>query len=145
MISLTEEQGEEKPVSKAPALVASIFSDGGWLTDALSLEHRSEQEHMAKAVASVLKTDQSLLFEAGTGVGKSMAYLVPGIIQAMDQNRQMLVSTHTISLQEQLESKDLPLCRRLFAAVPELKGYSDFKNPVFDVVLSAYAEDETKF
>lgn len=130
MISLTEEQGEEKPVSKAPALVASIFSDGGWLTDALSLEHRSEQEHMAKAVASVLKTDQSLLFEAGTGVGKSMAYLVPGIIQAMDQNRQMLVSTHTISLQEQLESKDLPLCRRLFAAVPELKGYSDFKSAV---------------
>jgi ATP-dependent DNA helicase DinG len=130
MISLNEDQGEEKPVSRAPALVASIFSDSGWLSEALSLEHRPEQEHMAKAIASVLKSDHSLLFEAGTGVGKSMAYLVPGIIQAMDQNRQMLVSTHTISLQEQLESKDLPLCRRLFTAIPELKVYADFKSAV---------------
>ena len=71
-----------------------------------------------------------LLFEAGTGVGKSLAYLVPGIIHAVDQSRQLIVSTHTISLQEQLETKDLPLCRRLFKSTPKLAAYADFKSTV---------------
>jgi hypothetical protein len=52
-----------------------------------------------------LADDEPLLFEAGTGVGKSLAYLVPGLIHAVDQSRQLIVSTHTISLQEQLESE----------------------------------------
>ena len=130
MISLTEDNGDAKPISEAPRLVNSIFSDGGYLSDPLFLEHRPEQEMMAKAIAHALSHDNNLLFEAGTGVGKSMAYLVPGIIQAMDQSRQMLVSTHTISLQEQIETKDLPLCRRLFNEVPELKKYADFKSAV---------------
>jgi ATP-dependent DNA helicase DinG len=77
-----------------------------------------------------MRDDEPLLFEAGTGVGKSLAYLVPGIIQAVDLTRQLIVSTHTISLQEQLETSDLPKCRRLFKSHPELARYADFKSAV---------------
>ena len=84
-------------------LVAGIFSETGQLCSALKLEHRPEQEQMARAVVRVMQDDEPLLFEAGTGVGKSLAYLLPGIIHATDQGRQLIVSTHTISLQEQIE------------------------------------------
>ncbi|PTY07038.1 helicase [Opitutaceae bacterium EW11] len=118
------------PPSRAPELTARIFEEGGWLQDGLSLEHRPQQEQMARAVAAAMEHDESLLFEAGTGVGKSLAYLLPGIIRAVDQSRQMIVSTHTIALQEQLETKDLPLCRRVFALHPELEPYATFKSAV---------------
>jgi len=81
---------------------------------------------MANAVAEAFRDDEPLLFEAGTGIGKSLAYLVPGIIHATDCGRQLIVSTHTISLQEQVEKNDLPLCRRLFGLVPELGRYAGF-------------------
>ena len=116
--------------SRAPALAAKIFADGGWMQEALELEHRPQQETMARAVASSLQADEPLLFEAGTGVGKSLAYLVPGIVHAIDQTRQLIVSTHTISLQEQIEKNDLPLCRRLFASHPALAPYADFRATV---------------
>ncbi|MEO6873883.1 MAG: helicase C-terminal domain-containing protein [Opitutaceae bacterium] len=118
------------PPSRAPEFAAKIFAEGGWLQDGLQLEHRPQQGQMARTVAAAMKADEPLLFEAGTGVGKSLAYLLPGIIHAVDQSRQMIVSTHTISLQEQLESKDLPLCRRVFNSHPELKPYADFKSAV---------------
>jgi ATP-dependent DNA helicase DinG len=118
------------PPSRAPEFAAKIFAEGGWLEDALQLDHRPQQEQMARAVAAAMRDDEALLFEAGTGVGKSLAYLVPGIIQAVDQSRQLIVSTHTISLQEQIETKDLPICRRLFSAAPELKTYANFKSAV---------------
>ena len=118
------------PPSHAAALTASIFAEGGWLHDGLQLEHRPQQEQMARAVAAAFVADEPLLFEAGTGVGKSLAYLLPGIIHAIDQTRQLIVSTHTISLQEQLETKDLPLCRRVFRATPELERYAGFKSAV---------------
>ena len=85
---------------------------------------------MARAVAAAMKSDEPLLFEAGTGVGKSLAYLVPGLIYAIDTSRQLIVSTHTISLQEQLETSDLPKCRRLFKSTPTLARYADFKSAV---------------
>ncbi len=118
------------PPSRAPELAVRLFAENGWLADALGLEHRPQQESMARAVAAAHRDDQCLLFEAGTGVGKSLAYLLPGIIHAVDQSRQLLVSTHTIALQEQLEQKDLPLCRRVFAAAKELAPYAGFKSAV---------------
>jgi len=118
------------PPNPTPALVARVFAEGGWLQDALRLDHRPQQEQMARAVAAAMHDDGALLFEAGTGVGKSLAYLIPGIIHAMEQSRQMIVSTHTISLQEQIETKDLPLCRRLFEAEERLRPYAKFKSAV---------------
>lgn len=85
-------------------------------------ERRPEQLAMAQAVASALEGKHHLLVEAGTGVGKSFAYLVPAILAAAQpaendepRYRRIIVSTHTISLQEQLLSKDLPL---LNAVIP---------------------------
>ena len=131
MIGLRDDAGSAPPpVSHAPALAAKIFAEAGWLQAALRLEHRPQQEAMARAVAAAMDGDEPLLFEAGTGVGKSLAYLVTGVIHAVDQSRQMIVSTHTISLQEQLESSVLPICRRLFKSTPELARYADFRAAV---------------
>ncbi|MEX2044522.1 MAG: ATP-dependent DNA helicase, partial [Opitutus sp.] len=131
MIGLQEDTAPAPPrPSHAPRLAALIFAEGGSLQEALSLEHRPEQEQMARAVAESMKGDLPLLFEAGTGVGKSLAYLIPGIIHAVDQSRQLIVSTHTISLQEQIADKDLPLCRRFFEGVPGLARYAGFKSTV---------------
>ncbi|MDR2675947.1 MAG: ATP-dependent DNA helicase [Opitutaceae bacterium] len=126
----TDDEPAPPPPSHAPEMAAHIFAEGGLLQTALALEHRPQQEQMARAAAAAMAADEPLLFEAGTGVGKSLAYLLPGIVHAIDQDRQLLVSTHTIALQEQLEKKDLPLCRRVFAAGPGLANYAAFKSTV---------------
>jgi len=118
------------PPSHAIEFAAQLFAAGGWLQEGLQLEHRPQQEQMARAIAQSIDRDEALLFEAGTGVGKSLAYLLPGIIHAVDQSRQLLVSTHTIALQEQVQTKDLPLCRRVFCSQPELASYANFKSAV---------------
>ncbi len=85
-----------------------------------NFESRPQQTEMADAVADALAKKRKLLVEAGTGVGKSFAYLVPAI-QAVAANKDLriVVSTHTISLQEQLMNKDLPLLKAVgFSAVP---------------------------
>ena len=133
MIGLRDDTDSAPPPparSRAPELAAKIFAEQGLLHAGLALEHRPQQEEMARAVAAALRDDEPLLFEAGTGVGKSLAYLVPGIVHAVDQSRQLIVSTHTISLQEQLETKDLPICRRLFQSSPTLAPYAGFKSAV---------------
>ncbi|MCA9100504.1 MAG: DEAD/DEAH box helicase, partial [Planctomycetales bacterium] len=83
-------------------------------------EHRPQQLAMAEAVERAISTSRHLVVEAGTGVGKSFAYLVPAILAAADTDRpqrvkRVIISTHTISLQEQLLAKDLPL---LNAVIP---------------------------
>jgi len=128
MIGLSE-GGAAKP-SRLQELANDIFAESGTLCAALQLEHRPEQEQMARTVARALAADAPLLFEAGTGVGKSLAYLVPGIVHAVDQARQLIVSTHTISLQEQIEQKDLPLCRRVFKEDPAGAPYAGFRSAV---------------
>ena len=129
MIGLNDElSASSAPASQLPERIADIFAAGGWLESRLGLEHRPAQEQMARAVGAALGGDESLLFEAGTGVGKSMAYLLPGLMRAVEAQRPMIVSTHTISLQEQIETQDLPLCRRLFAADPALERFAGFKS-----------------
>lgn len=92
-----------------------ILGPGGRIAARLPrYEHRQEQLQMASAVADAVARSRHLVVEAGTGVGKSFAYLVPAILAACgDQTgggkKRVVVSTHTISLQEQLVEKDLPL------------------------------------
>jgi ATP-dependent DNA helicase DinG len=131
MIGLRDDTGPAAPsASAAPAVAAEVFREGGVLHEALQLEHRPQQEEMARAVAAAMADDAPLLFEAGTGVGKSLAYLIPGLVHAVDRSRQLIVSTHTISLQEQIETSDLPTCRRVFSASPGLARYAAFKSAV---------------
>lgn len=130
MIGLNDPDAPRPASSRAIPLTTAIFREGGWLQEDLGLEHRPEQAHMAGTVAAAMNDDDPLVFEAGTGVGKSLAYLLPGLIRAVDTGRPFLVSTHTIALQEQIEQKDLPLCRRVFRARPETAAYGDFKSAV---------------
>jgi ATP-dependent DNA helicase DinG len=72
-------------------------------------EHRAPQLEMLGAVVRAFNDDEILTVEAGTGTGKSLAYLVPAILWARANGERVIVSTHTINLQEQLVHKDLPL------------------------------------
>jgi ATP-dependent DNA helicase DinG len=132
MISFIENTGggtseAAKPKGYLVALVESVFKAGGYLQTEMQLDHRPEQAAMALSVASALESDRPLLFEAGTGVGKSLAYLIPGIMHSVDSERPFVISSHTISLQEQIREKDLKICRKLFTQVPELRRYAAFK------------------
>ena len=100
-------------------LVQKTFGEDGWLQTELGMEYRPQQETMAREVVGAFNNDQPLLFEAGTGVGKSLAYLIPAILLAVHQKRQGIVATHTISLQEQINDNALEICRTLFKKVPE--------------------------
>ncbi len=71
-------------------------------------EERPEQLRMAAAVEEAVAGSRHLLVEAGTGVGKSFAYLVPAIQHAIAEGKKVLISTHTIALQEQLVERDIP-------------------------------------
>ena len=93
--------------------VGGIFSETGLFSQARNFEYRPQQQAMAMAVARALTRREHLVVEAGTGVGKSFAYLVPAILFAVAQKRKAVISTHTINLQEQLTEKDLPLLQKV--------------------------------
>jgi ATP-dependent DNA helicase DinG len=89
-----------------------LLGPNGRLSQALpGYEERTEQIAMAARVAEALTDGKHLVVEAGTGVGKSLAYLVPAILFAQRAKRPLVISTHTKNLQSQLFAKDLPLLR----------------------------------
>ncbi|HEV8604673.1 MAG TPA: helicase C-terminal domain-containing protein [Tepidisphaeraceae bacterium] len=77
-------------------------------------EFRPQQLEMAAGVSDALAEGRHLLVEAGTGVGKSFAYLLPAIDFAVRQKKRIVISTHTINLQEQLIEKDIPLLQSVY-------------------------------
>ena len=83
MIGFQNEIEAESAPEQLFDLIMKTFSEGGWLQSVLGMEHRPQQETMAREVMGALNTDQPLLFEAGTGVGKSLAYLIPSILVAV--------------------------------------------------------------
>src|SRR3954451_14374628 len=90
-----------------------LFSREARLAVAKNFEYRPEQQQMAVAVARALEEERHLVVEAGTGVGKSIAYLAPSILYAVEHKKKALVSTHTINLQEQLLNKDIPILKKV--------------------------------
>jgi len=102
-------QRSKEPSALDPEEVASVLEYGGPFSQFFeSYEHRQEQVEMLKAVTNALNTGSHLMVEAGTGVGKSFAYLVPAAMFAMQNNTRVVVSTNTINLQDQLIKKDIP-------------------------------------
>src|SRR5438094_3267591 len=93
--------------------IHAIFSDKGLLSKAKNFEFRPQQQEMAASVAQALEEERHLVVEAGTGVGKSLAYLAPAILFALDRHKKAIVSTHTINLQEQLLHKDIPILKKV--------------------------------
>ena len=73
--------------------IRTIFSENGLLSKAANFEFRPQQQAMAVAVARALEEDRHLVVEAGTGVGKSLAYLVPAILFALEHHKKAIVST----------------------------------------------------
>lgn len=89
-----------------------IFGKDGLISKRLlAYEERPEQVEMATAVQSVIKEGMHLIVEAGTGTGKSLAYLVPFILWAVEEKKRVIVSTNTKTLQHQLLDKDIPFLR----------------------------------
>jgi ATP-dependent DNA helicase DinG len=112
--------------------VRTIFAEGGLLSKAKNFEYRPQQQEMAVAVAEALEEERHLVVEAGTGVGKSLAYLVPAILFALERKKKAIVSTHTINLQEQLLYKDIPILQKILPVEFDaalMKGRQNFLCP----------------
>ncbi|HHY06902.1 MAG TPA: DEAD/DEAH box helicase family protein [Clostridia bacterium] len=108
------EQEEEKddfasePLTWVPEELVKMFSAQGSIAQGFTAyEQRAEQIKMMKAVAKAFSQKRFLVVEAGTGVGKSLAYLVPALAWAVSQREKVVVATHTIALQEQLWRSDI--------------------------------------
>jgi ATP-dependent DNA helicase DinG len=128
MISLREDAGEPRRAG-FELEIEEIFSPNGRLSSAANFEYRPEQQAMACNVARALESAEHLVIEAGTGVGKSLAYLIPAALYAVRTKSKAVISTHTIALQEQLIYKDIPLVQKLLPIEFEatlLKGRHNF-------------------
>ena len=101
------------PLKKLPTLRAFFSPDGLLAKSSLNYEHRPGQIKMAEAVSSALADKRHLIVEAGTGTGKTLAYLVPALRFARENQQRVIVSTGTKNLQEQLYFKDIPFLESL--------------------------------
>ena len=113
--------------------VASVMEDEGPFASRFEdYEHRPQQVDMLRAVASAFNEGRHLLVEAPTGIGKSLAYLIPAVHWATQNGERVVISTNTINLQEQLYAKDLPDFAKILPLDLEavvLKGRSHYLCP----------------
>ena len=112
--------------------VRAFFSEDGPLSKAKNFEFRPQQQEMAARVAQALEEERHLVIEAGTGVGKSLAYLMPAALFALERHKKAIVSTHTINLQEQLLNKDIPILKKVLPVEFEaalMKGRQNYLCP----------------
>jgi len=112
--------------------VRAIFAPDGLLAKARNFEYRPQQQEMAAAIAQTLEEERHLVVEAGTGVGKSLAYLVPATLFALEKKKKAIISTHTINLQEQLLHKDIPIVKKILPVEFEaalMKGRQNYLCP----------------
>jgi ATP-dependent DNA helicase DinG len=106
-----------------------FFAPGGILSQSsLAFEHRRGQYDMARAIESAFKEKRHLIVEAGTGTGKTLAYLLPAIRMARERNQRIIISTGTKNLQEQLFFKDVPFLESLLGPlkVCYMKGRANY-------------------
>lgn len=122
-------------VTVAPDEAAALVTSSAAQAAIAEFEQRPEQSSMTRAVAEAIAEGDQLIVEAGTGVGKSLAYLVPTALHAVRNNTRVVISTNTINLQEQLTGQDIPIARRLLAEagisdgdlrVAQLKGRRNY-------------------
>jgi DNA polymerase-3 subunit epsilon/ATP-dependent DNA helicase DinG len=98
-----------EPVKLDTEEVASILEPGGEFAHHFpEYEYRTQQVEMLRAITDALSDSHHLMVEAGTGVGKSIAYLIPAAMWAIKNNQRVIISTNTINLQDQLIHKDIP-------------------------------------
>ena len=133
---LTREEGralkpssdERKPVD-ADELAATLEEDGVFAQNFPGYEYRPQQVEMLRLVAQAFNKSHHLLVEAGTGTGKSVAYLLPAACFAAQNGERVVISTNTINLQDQLYGKDIPDLQRILPfefKATLLKGRSNY-------------------
>ena len=126
-ISITK---ADRPQANSPLPnLRDFFSPGGLLSQSsLHFEHRPGQLEMARAVESAFKEKRHLIVEAGTGTGKTLAYLLPALRLARERQQRVIISTGTKNLQEQLYFKDIPFLESLLGPlkVCYMKGRSNY-------------------
>ncbi len=114
------------------ALCANLEEDGLFSHRLPHFEYRRQQVDMLRLLGDAFNESRHLMVEAGTGIGKSIAYLLPAIYWAVQNGQRVVVATHTINLQDQLLNKDIPDLQRIlpvdFRAV-SLKGRSNYVCP----------------
>jgi ATP-dependent DNA helicase DinG len=124
--TFSEPDDDRRTVTVSPHLVEEIFAKGGPLQAMLgpAFERRAGQVAMALQVTDAFNQDDHLLVEAGTGTGKSLAYLLPAALWAIANDARVVVATNTINLQEQLLEKDIPQVAALLAGrgLPPLRA-----------------------
>lgn len=109
-----EETEDERPLD--PDLLADLLTPGGLFDQAFPhYEHRPQQIDMLRRVTRTLNLGGQLIVEAGTGTGKSIAYLIPAVALAVRRGQPVVVSTNTINLQDQLFNKDIPDLQQILA------------------------------
>ena len=119
---------ERKPLA-VDELASTLEESGVFAQEFPGYEYRPQQVEMLRLVAKAFNKSQHLLVEAGTGTGKSVAYLLPAIYFATQNGERVVISTNTINLQDQLYTKDIPDLQRILpfefkAAL--LKGRSNY-------------------
>ncbi|MFZ1700673.1 MAG: ATP-dependent DNA helicase [Pyrinomonadaceae bacterium] len=122
--------GAEKPQAEAVNLVEKVFGPGGLVAEHHeNYEHREGQIRMAEAIARAFADKKHLIVEAGTGTGKTLAYLVPAITESLRTHKRILISTGTKNLQEQLMEKDIPFLQNILPkkfSAAYMKGRSNY-------------------
>lgn len=94
--------------------IENYFSKNGILANEIKgFEYRQEQEEMANYIQDAINEDRKIIVEAGTGTGKTLAYLLPAIKWAVANKKKVIIATNTINLQEQLLLKDIPLAKSI--------------------------------
>ncbi len=94
--------------------VDAVLGENGTLSRyLLNYENRQEQLMMAQSITHIFNEGGNLMVEAGTGTGKSLAYLVPAVLWAAKNNQRIVISTNTINLQDQLINNDVPLLKKV--------------------------------
>jgi len=120
--------GDDRPLDLDA--IAAFFAPEGPLGRSFDgYESRKPQVDMARAVADAFNQSDPVLVEAGTGTGKSIAYLVPAATYAAQRGERVVVSTNTINLQDQLFFKDIPVLQRIMAVAA--RPVSDDGEPIF--------------
>ncbi len=101
---------QDNPSEVEPEDCTALLQAGGPIAASIPcFEMRPGQLAMARLICRAFREQRHIMVEAGTGTGKSLAYLVPGVLHALATGERVVVSTHTLNLQEQLFKKDIPM------------------------------------
>lgn len=146
-----DKQNEKERHLLDPAYLASLVGKEGALLKAISsYEYRPQQEAMVREVVMAFNEEKYLMLEAGTGVGKSMAYLIPAVLWSLKNRERVLVATNTINLQEQLWIKDIPVLakvinRRFRASLAKGRQNYICMRRWFNAINSSHQPEEAAF